>query len=116
MAKRRTTISLVTVDELPGGVIRWEDPPPPRRSAPQCFYNWQLVAIQLRRRSPDWGLVIEDGNTGTANAVQSRISKGKTRHFQPAGSFEAEIRTTDKGASLWARYIGPPPTDDKTSS
>jgi hypothetical protein len=93
-------------DLLPGGVIRWEDPPPPNWSAPRTRPRpWALIAAQLKARPGEWGVIDEGGQP----TMQSRIRRGES-WFAPRGAFEAAVRDVNGVVTLWARYVGEPPT------
>lgn len=109
------TIRNMAKEHLLGGVIRWERPPPVRHNTDgERDVNWQLVALQARRRAAEvddpedrWGVIREGVTTPQASSWQSRIVGGKVRIFQPAGSFEARIRLCDDGIRrFYVRYVG----------
>jgi hypothetical protein len=86
-------------------VIRWEDPPPPHSTHNPVALSHELIAVQLKRRPNEWGVVAEaHSNTGLAD----RIKSGKFRQYQPAGSFEAVSRHINGVFTIYARYIGEP--------
>jgi hypothetical protein len=71
--------------------ITWEQPPGKDRQ------NWAEIAEALRA-NPDRWAKIESAST----AYCSFIKQGRTKAFQPAGSFEARLR----GGKVYARFIG----------
>jgi hypothetical protein len=92
---------------IPGGVLRWEDPP---RYTPaqgrRAESNWRLIAVQLRDRPGEWALAAKGKH---ASGQHHRIVGGKIGHWAPAGSFEATVRRIDDVPHLWIRYVGLPP-------
>jgi hypothetical protein len=84
--------------------ITWEDPP---RTKPRN--DWGKIAETLRANPGKWA-VIETAST----AYCAFIRQGRTKAFQPAGSFEATLQNH----KLYARYIGvepQPQTKEATS-
>lgn len=94
-------------DYVPGGVLRWEDPPPRtvRKPTQQGASNWKLMADQMRQRPDVWAFL---GTGPAAQAQHPRIAGGKTGNWHPAGSFVATTREIDGEVHLWAKYVGPP--------
>jgi len=88
-----------------GGVIRWEDPPPPMTGGVPAtqMRPWALVAAQLRSRPGEWALIDRDGNI----ALGPRIVKG-TSWWAPKGSFTAVTRIVDGEVRIYAKYVGAP--------
>jgi hypothetical protein len=89
------------VDELAGGVISWEDPPPGMVGGSSPNRPWAIVAAQLRTRPGVWALIDRDSNI----VLQSRIKRGVS-WWGPPGSFEVTTRNIDGRILIWARYIG----------
>lgn len=94
-------------DTTPGGVVRWENPPPQRRGDPSPSNQYKAAADTLRTRPGEWGLVRDDVPTGTASGLVQRIKHGWTC-FAPAASFEAVSRpgSRDGRSRVYARYVG----------
>ena len=94
-------------DLIPGGIIAWQDPPPPMRPPTgERIFNWQLMAYQLKANPGEWGLLAIGKKV---NMHQSRISTGGTRWWMPAGSFIARIHSRPDGQKeLYAKYVGSP--------
>lgn len=87
-----------------GGIIRWEDPPPPRDHLALPRRPWELIACQLRNQPGRWALVDDSGNMGVA----ARITAGAFRWWAPAGTFQAVRRYVEGRPVVYARYVGPP--------
>lgn len=92
------------MDQLPGGVLRWEDPPPTEHTtAGPRRLNWQLMSLQLRCRPGEWA-VLDEGPK--SHLAQCRINGGLVRWWLPAGSFKARMRTIRGVKTLYACYVG----------
>jgi len=72
--------------------VTWEEPP---RTTPRN--DWGKIAEALRANPGKWAK-LETAST----AYCAFIKQGKTKAFQPAGSFEATLQNR----VLYARYIG----------
>lgn len=84
-------------------VIRWEEPPPALAERSWVGYSHELIALQLKRRPGEWGVIAETpGNVGMA----TQINAGKLRPYRPAGSFEAVARNKNGVYAIYARYVG----------
>lgn len=69
----------------------------------------QPIADGLRALPGQWGEVGNYEWLGSAQSAAHCIRTGSLPAYQPATSFEAEIRHDDEGdAHVWARYIGAP--------
>ena len=75
-------------------IMSWEEPP---RTTPRN--NWNKIAEALRANPGQWAK-LETAST----AYCAFIKQGRTKAFQPAGSFEATLQKR----VLYARYIGAP--------
>ncbi len=73
-------------------VVVWEEPTGPERR------DWSVIADTLRANPKQWGRVEGISTTREAHYINS----GKTKAFQPAGSFQAMAR---KG-NVYARFLG----------
>lgn len=89
--------------------IEWKDPEAttvgPRGSRHD---QYKQVSETLRANPNRWALVATD----TIPVVAMVIKNGKSKHFRPAGSFEATVRGTKKvdgkmiASEIYARYVG----------
>jgi hypothetical protein len=90
-------------------VIRWEEPPPSGLRGQigdrRPVRDYPAIARELRDQPHRWALVAECPARTGAN-VARRMRQGVTAGFRPAGAFEAEVRDTPEGSSVWARYVG----------
>jgi hypothetical protein len=88
------------------GVIRWEEPPPPRngqRGDNGERVPWAVIAQELKGQPGRWAVVHEgDPNPKLA----TRIESGLSPWFRPAGSFEATQRSNGSKVTIYARYVG----------
>jgi hypothetical protein len=81
---------------------RFEALPDQRRS--QEAYH---TAQALRERPGEWAHIDSHPNLNRATNQGHRIRTGKIAAFRPAGTFEAQPRSTGDGtADVYARYIG----------
>lgn len=88
-----------------GGVIRWEDPPPPTAGRSQRVARpWAIVAAQLRSRPGVYGLI--DENLVNPSLV-GRIKQGES-WWSPPGAFDAVTRIINGRVHVWACYLGDP--------
>jgi len=87
------------------GVIRWEEPPPPRNGQRVDGERvpWAVIAQQLRDAPGRWA-VIHEGNPNPKLAT--RIESGLSPWFRPAGTFEATQRGAGSTVTIYARYVG----------
>lgn len=97
-------------DDTPGGVIRWETPPPSRAGSngydpTQIPRPWATVAQQLREHPGDWG-VISEWPTAKEAWLLKRVPAG-VGHWKPAGAFAVKSRTVNQLFTIYAVYIGP---------
>lgn len=94
-------------DVLPGGVIRWEKPPPYVQpiSDQSSRTNWQLISAQLRSEPGEWAVIAEGPKAGQ---TQSRINGGTVVYWQPKGSFKAVVRRVGGVKTMYAVYVGEP--------
>ncbi len=83
------------------GVVEWSDPPPPGGDQPSTLRSWAVVAVELRNRPRQWGLVETAGNV----SLSARINAGKA-WWAPKGAYEATSRLIDGKLHVWARYLG----------
>lgn len=96
------------------GVIRWADPPGPRRGRGRLGQRVdddgsEELAAELRGRPGVWAVIFE-GDNGPANSCAIRIRRAWRPAFEPPGDFDALMRK-GKGAtvtSVYARYVGEP--------
>lgn len=88
-------------------VIRWEDPPPSKRSLRKQdgSSRYADVAEELRANPGRWAVVL-DGLSGSGSSLATQIRMGYTVCFCPAGDFDATIRQTGGRAVVYARYVG----------
>lgn len=67
----------------------------------------QPIAEGLRELPGSWGRVKNYEWLSAAKAAVRQIEQGALIAYQPAGSFEAEVRIGHDGdAFVWARYLG----------
>lgn len=78
----------------------WEQPPA-RRGAAGGTDKYDALTEQLKSRPGQWARVPEH-LVSKPLALASSIRYGKTKAFQPEGSFEASAR----GEFVYARYVG----------
>jgi hypothetical protein len=65
------------------------------------------IAAALRETPGEWALVGNYVWQGAGTSAARVITIGRLRSYQPAGSFEAEVRIGHEGdAFVWARYVG----------
>ena len=70
--------------------------------------EYREVSETLRANPNRWALVATD----TIPIVAQVIKNAKSKHFRPAGSFEATVRGTKKvdgkliASEIYARYVG----------
>ncbi len=83
------------------GVIEWSDPPPPGGDQAGVTRSWAVVAVDLRSRPGQWGLIETAGNVSLA----ARINAGKA-WWEPKGAYEATSRLIGGKLHVWARYVG----------
>lgn len=79
--------------------IEWGDPPPKR-----LLSGLLPVATALKERPGQWARVLTYSSGGAAHVAAQQIKYGHSKHFKPAGSFDAVSRDCD----VWARYVGDP--------
>lgn len=79
--------------------VQWGEPPAQHYRAHQ---KWTEEAAALRSRPGRWACIGESGSPDAARNLALRIRRGRTRAFEPGGSFEAAAR----GTKIWARYVG----------
>jgi hypothetical protein len=87
-------------------VIRWEDPGPSQQGGKgvnKALIAHELVAVQLRRRPQEWGVIHEARGL---NNIATDIKRGKLRAYRPAGSYEACTRVQNDMLITFARYVG----------
>lgn len=87
--------------------FKWENPPKRREvveEKPQP--SSAVVAERLRNRPGRWARVRQFDNRNTAYVYANTISHGRTRAFEPAGSFEAVSRKNGQGVHVYARFVG----------
>jgi hypothetical protein len=87
-------------------VIRWEDPPPAGANSmgkPKHLIAHELVAIQLKRRPGEWGVVLE---SPSVSSLANQINLGRYAPYRPAGSFHAVNRIVDGQHVTYACYVG----------
>jgi hypothetical protein len=90
--------------------MRWENPPaarPGRHASTKT--QAEKDADELRKHPGEWALVEKDAHAAKAYQVKA----GKVKAYQPAGAFEAVIRSTPKHSKdrgrLYIRYVGEEP-------
>jgi hypothetical protein len=65
------------------------------------------IAEGLRSLPGEWGLVSNYVWQGAAKTTARSIETGRLISYQPAGTFEAEVRIGGEGDALvYARYVG----------
>jgi len=61
------------------------------------------IAAELRARPGEWARVL----TGAPPNTTTRIKKGMTVAYRPAGTFDATARSIKRNrGDIWARYVG----------
>ena len=91
-------------DAAADDILRWEDPPPQRRSPSR--HNWALIAELLRANPKRWA-VISEGTRAADAALTRQIKSAMIMAFRPAGHFDACSRSIDGKTVTYARYLGP---------
>lgn len=88
--------------------------PPPAKERKASWGRHYLIAHRLRARPKEWAVVGTYNGAESARATVRHIRKGRLESYRPAGSFEAEARTVDGEARVYARYVGeqPPKADE----
>jgi hypothetical protein len=65
------------------------------------------VAELLASNPGAWARIAAAEKLPQASALAHRINRGRSRAFEPGGSYEAEARPDGNGGGLvWARYVG----------
>lgn len=87
------------------GVIRWEEPPPPRNGQRSDSERtpWAVIAQELKGEPGRWAVVHEGGPNPK---LATRIETGLSPWFRPAGTFEATQRQVGPVVTIYARYVG----------
>ena len=87
--------------------LRWEDPPPPRRSGPRPeAMDWPTIASKLRARPNVWAIVRIEEDRSAAARTAHRINSGRIQSLYPLGAYKAESRTVGNEYRVYAHYIG----------
>jgi len=90
--------------------LNWETPPEKEfvtSGGAQVSEEWLQVAEVLAAHPQEWARIASAEKLPQASALAHRINKGRSRAFEPAGSYEAEARTDGNGGGLvWARFVG----------
>lgn len=74
----------------------------------RAYVRHQPIADRLRETPEDWAKVDNYVWRESAKHAVKCIRDGRLGAYQPAGSFEAEIRVgSDGDALVFARYVGP---------
>lgn len=79
--------------------------PPPAKVRPVRGRHY-LVAHRLRAKPGQWAVVGTYNGAESARATARHIRQGRLESYRPAGSFEAESRTVDGEARVYARFVG----------
>lgn len=94
---------------LAPAVLKWEDPPPSRKSSPAsgrpADSAWNGVAEQLRGERGRWALIFRGDKQG-ASSVRDFVTEARRICFRPVGDFEACVRSWDGKHYVYARYMG----------
>ena len=85
-------------------ILRWEDPAPARTTPPRGSKDdgWVQVAAQLQLSPGRWAVIHESEKSGAAAGLANQVRNGGRVGFQPAGTFEAVMRTL--GPNRYAVY------------
>jgi hypothetical protein len=91
--------------------ISWEEPPEVERTSnggAQVSEEWKAVAELLASNPGAWARIAAAEKVEQARALAHRINKGRSRAFEPGGSYEAEARPDSNGGGglVYARYVG----------
>jgi hypothetical protein len=70
---------------------------------PKAVIAHELIAVQLRRRPGEWGVIQE---TPFLSSLGTQINTGKYAPYRPVGSFEATTRLEGAMHVVYARYVG----------
>jgi hypothetical protein len=93
----------------PATVLRWEEPPPPkRRTGPResgGHSRFASLAAELRANPGRWA-VIYDGPKQHASGMATHIRMGHVICFSPCGDFDAVSRQHGDRGLVYARYVG----------
>ena len=87
------------------GVLRWEEPPPPRtgQRLGRERIPWAVIAQELKDKPGKWAVVHEGAPDPK---LATRIEAGLSPWFRPAGTFEATQRSNGAIFTIYARYVG----------
>ena len=85
-------------------ILRWEDPAPSKTNPPKGSKDdgWVHVAAQLQVNVGQWAVIYEGEKPGRAAGLANQVRNGGRVGFQPAGTFEAVMRTL--GPNRYAVY------------
>jgi hypothetical protein len=91
------------------GVIRWEDPPPPRTSERTYAraVDWYAIADELRGRPGEWAVAAVRRGSSSAASLAWQINHANLAAFK-GDRFEAVARVVGDEARIYARYVGEP--------
>jgi hypothetical protein len=84
--------------------LRFEGPPPVRNTSPRGHHV--EAAKQLEERPGEWAIVGKYAHSGSASAVARQVRSGLIPAYAPGGTFEAQARTVDGEARVYARFVG----------
>ena len=62
------------------------------------------VADDCRSRPTQWVLVHHPSSRNSGEVIAHNIRRGTIQGYQPAGAFDAMVRTEDDTPAVWARY------------
>jgi hypothetical protein len=84
--------------------MRWEDPP--ERSHKGARQSYVKETAELRAHPGEWAVIREFplNKRPSAYALQSSVTLGRTRSFEPRGTFEAVVRTDGNIVKVYVRY------------
>ncbi|MFJ4828434.1 hypothetical protein ACIP79_00610 [Streptomyces sp. NPDC088747] len=85
-------------------MVRFEDPPAPRRGVPRADHK--AAAEELRGLPGMWGFVTAYQAQSAAAQAASNIRNGDAQAYQPKGAFDATSRTVNGEYRLYVKFIG----------
>lgn len=88
-------------------VIRWEEPPPPKRrnGTRNGHSRFAALAAELRANPGRWALIY-DGPKQHSSGMATHIRMGSVMCFSPCGDYDAVSRQHGDHGLVYARYVG----------
>jgi hypothetical protein len=84
--------------------LKWEDP-----SAGREKFDHESIANALKGRPNTWAIVQEYAMTEPywkATVLGLAIRNGSRAAYEPKGTYEATVRSSDDTVKVYARYVG----------